>query len=461
MLDASRLWKELLKKAAVDGLVLTSAELGQVKLSDSFIEPDSGRLRLVITCPADQKGRLGIKLSSTGNTVRRLSSRSIVAAENLLRVGDVVIAADGNVLGQMSLEDALSRHTTEHALIVHRTDPELARIIMKAPPTSLSGTYVAPFLRAVVDLTRLVGRSNTVMLGINVNSYNGIVYIVPGSPVAFEGTLQVGDVVVELNGAPLGDAWLVDVLHEEHGTPLTGDSCTLVAVRLPSAPKDKATRARAERASKNRGYHPVPPPDERRTMHGGNSAWKDYREALKLSAGDQAVARLVLQGRMQKNTQAATHIKAAYRGLEARRQLQLHRNAARKIQRRPLVDNAICLSDDSAPSAGLECLKAQAAPTHPGAQPEHLGRSSWPQERASGRLKVEGFSNFNHQAPSPRAVGGARRVPQPPPVQRRLGPAQASGPGSAARPRRWRGRGGAQRRRWGPRRCSLSSATQA
>eukprot|EP00908_Phaeocystis_cordata_P026204 Transcript_8671.p1 GENE.Transcript_8671~~Transcript_8671.p1 ORF type:complete len:514 (+),score=170.38 Transcript_8671:804-2345(+) len=46
-------------------------------------------------------------------------------------------------------------------------------------------------------------------------------------------------------------------------------------------------------------------------------------------------------GGMQKNTQAATHIKAAYRGLEARRQLQLHRNAARKIQRQAHERSAV------------------------------------------------------------------------------------------------------------------------
>ena len=34
--------------------------------------------------------------------------------------------------------------------------------------------------------------------------------------------------------------------------------------------------------------------------------------------------------------------------------------------------------DDSAPPASLDRLQAQAAPTHPGAPPEHLDGSLWP-----------------------------------------------------------------------------------
>ena len=50
---------------------------------------------------------------------------------------------------------------------------------------------------------------------------------------------------------------------------------------------------------------------------------------------------------------------------------------------------ASTLSDDSAPSASLDHLEAQAAPTHPKAPPEHLGSLPWPQEPATGRPKVE------------------------------------------------------------------------
>jgi hypothetical protein len=52
---------------------------------------------------------------------------------------------------------------------------------------------------------------------------------------------------------------------------------------------------------------------------------------------------------------------------------------------------ASTLSDDTAPPASLDCLEAQAAPTQPRAQPEHLGSSPRPQELASGRPKVEDF----------------------------------------------------------------------
>ena len=39
----------------------------------------------------------------------------------------------------------------------------------------------------------------------------------------------------------------------------------------------------------------------------------------------------------------------------------------------------------------VDRLQAQAAPTHPGAQPEPLGSLPWPQALASGRPKVEDF----------------------------------------------------------------------
>ena len=50
---------------------------------------------------------------------------------------------------------------------------------------------------------------------------------------------------------------------------------------------------------------------------------------------------------------------------------------------------ASTLSDDSAPSAFLDHLEAQAAPTHPRAPPGPLGSLPWPQQPASGRPKVE------------------------------------------------------------------------
>ena len=55
------------------------------------------------------------------------------------------------------------------------------------------------------------------------------------------------------------------------------------------------------------------------------------------------------------------------------------------------MKGASALSDDTAASASLDHLEAQAAPTQPRAQPEHLGSSPRPQELASGRPKVEDF----------------------------------------------------------------------
>ena len=50
------------------------------------------------------------------------------------------------------------------------------------------------------------------------------------------------------------------------------------------------------------------------------------------------------------------------------------------------------LPEDPAPSASLDHLKAQAAPTQATVQPQPLGSLPWPQELASGRPKVEDLS---------------------------------------------------------------------
>ena len=47
------------------------------------------------------------------------------------------------------------------------------------------------------------------------------------------------------------------------------------------------------------------------------------------------------------------------------------------------------LTEDGAPSASLDHLKAPAAPTHPGAPPPPRAGSPWPQELASGRPNVD------------------------------------------------------------------------
>ena len=53
---------------------------------------------------------------------------------------------------------------------------------------------------------------------------------------------------------------------------------------------------------------------------------------------------------------------------------------------------ASTLSDDTAPPASLGHLKAQAAPMHPGATPEPLGSSAWPQQPASACARDEDVS---------------------------------------------------------------------
>ena len=115
-----------------------------------------------------------------------------------------------------------------------------------------------------------------------------------------------------------------------------GESCTLVALRLPNTRRDEASRARAEKASKARGYHP-PPSTEKKTTHGGNSLWEDRRVALALSAGNKHVARLVVAGRKARLIAASIMIQSAYRGVKARRYLLFHIEMAVRIQRQARV----------------------------------------------------------------------------------------------------------------------------
>ena len=73
---------------------------------------------------------------------------------------------------------------------------------------------------------------------------------------------------------------------------------------------------------------------------------------------------------------------------------------------------ASTLSDDTAPSASLDHLEAQAAPTHPRAPPEPLGSLPWPQELASGRPKVEDFPlSTSRRCLPPEAVSFEQAVP--------------------------------------------------
>ena len=62
--------------------------------------------------------------------------------------------------------------------------------------------------------------------------------------------------------------------------------------------------------------------------------------------------------------------------------------------------------DDGAPSASLDHLEAQAAPTHPGAPPPPRGGSPWPPPPASGRARAE---NSSRATPYPPGAAAAVR----------------------------------------------------
>ena len=74
------------------------------------------------------------------------------------------------------------------------------------------------------------------------------------------------------------------------------------------------------------------------------------------------------------------------------------------------------LPDDTAPSASLDHLRAQAAPEHPRLKPEPLGSLPRPQEPCSGRSKVEDFPLSTSR---PRRPGARRWREQRPAVGRR------------------------------------------
>ena len=66
---------------------------------------------------------------------------------------------------------------------------------------------------------------------------------------------------------------------------------------------------------------------------------------------------------------------------------------------------ASTLFEDPAPSARLVPPGAQAAPTHPRAQPEHLGSLQWAEQLASGHPKVEDFPLSGTCASAPFSSG--------------------------------------------------------
>ncbi len=102
------------------------------------------------------------------------------------------------------------------------------------------------------------------------------------------------------------------------------------------------------------------------------------------------------------------------------------------------------LPDDGAPSASLDHLEAQAAPTHPGAPPPPRGGSPWPPPPASGRARAENSSRATPQPPRSRcrcATPTCPSSPLPPsPTSRCPHPAPAPPPPSSRRVAGGRGR---------------------
>merc|ERR1712185_241643 len=95
------------------------------------------------------------------------------------------------------------------------------------------------------------------------------------------------------------------------------------------------------------------------------------------------------------------------------------------------LKSASTVFDDRAPSASLDHLKARAAPSHPGAPPEPLRSSPWPQEPASGRPKVEfsPLSTTRSTTSRLRALSPPAATPcAPPPLSPHISPYLAISP---------------------------------
>ena len=111
-----------------------------------------------------------------------------------------------------------------------------------------------------------------------------------------------------------------------------------------------------------------------------------------------------------------------------RAHLSLYDPQRAKAPAAPRVGNGpLALFEHAAPSASLDGRRAWASPTHRRAHPEHLGGLPWPQELASGRPNVEGWSTFNPAGRADR--GGARRAARRAP---RVQPALHGDPDDAA-----------------------------
>ena len=325
MLAAAKpdLWALALKSTQRDTLTLEDAELGHVQITDSFIDAGAARVRLQVPCVAGSKGGLGISLSSSGR-IRHISSSSPAAQDGLLHKGDTVIAVDGRLLGSQTLAEALSPSVKEHTLIIHRKDSRLVDAVLRVPPASLANCLVAELLRAQIPAPPQGAK-----IGLSVNHYNGIDYVVPASVASRDGTLQPGDLAVEMDGASLSDASLSDVLAT---APLAARGCTLTVVRLPTTAQT-AARIRANRVARRlRKSKPIEVKTHAKTASGANSNWREYREALASAAGDESVARLVLKQRMRTLHAAATMLAAVFKGLRARRQTQHAFVCVRRIQ---------------------------------------------------------------------------------------------------------------------------------
>ena len=138
---------ELDRLNGLKGLELHSPMLGDIKLSTSFITHSLGadndgdgkqdlaaEVRLMIICPEDLDGELGMELTEDTHKIKYLNPHHPAGMLGLFRLGDRVVGCDGTLIGHgTTLREAMLPRRREHVLIITRVDPVVVRPTCAAP----------------------------------------------------------------------------------------------------------------------------------------------------------------------------------------------------------------------------------------------------------------------------------------------------------------------------------------
>ena len=150
------------------------------------------------------------------NLVKQLLSGGQAEADGLLRLGDEVLALNGEPLGDRPLQEVMLPGEASYELIVQRDDPTLATSVQRLLPDSEAAEAAAA--GAPLRLLRLRLARGARGLGLDVSGLNVLKRVVPGSAAEATGEWREGDVIVSVNGLELGAAKLVQALPKDTST---------------------------------------------------------------------------------------------------------------------------------------------------------------------------------------------------------------------------------------------------